>query len=1411
MLTSGTYGALGSTYATESESFAQVRAAAVAEGSGPASFEVLAKNGMRYEYGGTAARAPSSGTAISWSLTRVTDASGNSLVYQYDTSVGGIPRLAHIDYPITATGAGPLYRVSFVHEARPDATDMYVDAEHMVLATRVARVVVERTDGADGAAPALITSYELRYSTGASGRSRLSSITQCDAQDQCLVPLTMEHEDDALGFTAAPTAAPLATGDGHLVPMDLNGDALADTLWCQALAGATECTWYARLGTPSGAGPDMPVALPGFVSPVDAPFAVGRIGGLGRDQIALALGTTAEPETLAYHVLTFDSSTQQFAMTPLGVTGHLAGAVRLADVTGDGLPEFVQSANNVVTMWKNITSPGGAPTLGAAQTVFIAQSGGSVVDAIAFLPSREGQGGVDVADWNGDGRADLAITEVTYAGATTRFFVASTCTGASCPAVAAMQHTHTVLDRARYGFMPLDWNGDSCADYLLGNSEWSPATVEVSNCKTDFVTTPLVEMSNWATTRPLAMDADGDGKDEILYYADVFSGYARNDLFDHALSHTVSHDGTASFTSRSLGDIYGNDESEGVWYATVTDVNADGRSDFQFQLSNPEETTPIAARAWLAPSTQPDRVTGFTDSNNNTVRVTYEPLTTPGLYQAGTGAVLPMVDVASTQPVVSRVTWPAGVVDALGVPETYQTAYQYGASRVHLQGRGHAGFGFFAVTDLRNGARTETTFAQAFPFVQMATTRRQIVHGATVSVWSATHNQQRWEAMAGDARVFAFVEAETETQFELGTKTGVTTVPGKRLQTTTRTRSFGDGAGNLTAFVTSTVNEDASSSFVGERDTVSEVTSYDNAPVGCSGLRARSTTTYQRTGVADLARTTAYVNDLAHCRVTQTIDEPDNALLATVTDVSYDACGNTERVTIMGRAPDGTPLAPRTSSTSFGARCQFAEASTNSLGETTRTTYDPAWGKPLSATDPNGLVTHFVYDGFGRLQSMTAPDGTSTSIAGKRTAGNGTAITTTTLDANGAVVADSTDWLDALDRVVATTTSHPLTGATITQSMVTFDRFGRVVESRGPALGVAADAAANEASARGRVALTYDDLGRVVARELVGDDVPARTTTTYDGYTTILVDPLGAVHVTMSDQSQRVRRRIDPAVGGATPGITTFGYDAMGREVSITGPEGQVFERTYNALGAIASERDPNAGEKLVQTNTLGELVAMRDAKGQWMHYAYDALGRKVAQSHDAWATQATWTYGADPAAHNVGQLVRISGTDGYEATFRYDALARLASQTLSTAGETFTYDLSYNAAGQLAQTTYPAVADGSRFVVRRHYRNSELVALLGPDDTALWTARTMDESGKITVEDAMGITVKRAFTKASGLPTSIVATNATTGAVLQHARYAWDPMGNLGSRTDAREGTTESFRYDALGRLLEASGGPNA
>lgn len=228
---SGTYGADGTEYRTELESFVKVVSRGSA-GGGPAWFEVKTKAGQVLEFGNTADSRPlvqGKATVRSWAINKVSDTKGNYFAVTYtNDAVNGQLYPTRIDYTgNAAAGLAPYNSVRFLYNtARPDAMPAY----HMgaLLKTTVLITNVQTYTG-----ETLVSDYRFTYAQGTTtGRTQLTSITACDGASICLPATTLTWQNG----TVTPTLMTNAGGqDGTVVNSrpylgDFNGDGRTDIL-----------------------------------------------------------------------------------------------------------------------------------------------------------------------------------------------------------------------------------------------------------------------------------------------------------------------------------------------------------------------------------------------------------------------------------------------------------------------------------------------------------------------------------------------------------------------------------------------------------------------------------------------------------------------------------------------------------------------------------------------------------------------------------------------------------------------------------------------------------------------------------------------------------------------------------------------------------------------------------------------------------------------------------------------------------------------------------------------------------------------------------------------------------------------------------------------------------------------------
>ena len=400
------------------------------------------------------------------------------------------------------------------------------------------------------------------------------------------------------------------------------------------------------------------------------------------------------------------------------------------------------------------------------------------------------------------------------------------------------------------------------------------------------------------------------------------------------------------------------------------------------------------------------------------------------------------------------------------------------------------------------------------------------------------------------------------------------------------------------------------------------------------------------------------------------------------------------------------------------------------------TTFD-ARGRVASTTSPRGVVNQPVYDGLDRtIQTIRNPvpngPATATSNITRTTTYNGLGQVIATTDPTGATVQRA---YDALGRTVVLT-----------------DAVGRVTR-----MGYDADGLRWTRTPDGRfIVQTTDALGRVVAR----------TVNYQDG---------------VADSSDPTDRDL----------ISTTTYDAGGRTVATTAPDGRTTRFGYDLLDRLINVTEnahdsgcPSAPCNVVTTYTtdrVGNQTAITDANGHTRTFAFDGLDRMVSTT-DALSRTTTWSYAADE--HSM--VTQDGRGSGMARTATFDRLGQVIS--ITAPGWTSAIATTYTVDGQphtqtttdggttswaydgLGRTT--AITDPLSQVVQYGYdARSQRTSLTYPDSTVVQYGYHAD--GHLATVQQGGNAI---------------------------ATYSYDPAGRLATVVRG-SGLTSSYGYDGADR----------
>lgn len=335
------------------------------------------------------------------------------------------------------------------------------------------------------------------------------------------------------------------------------------------------------------------------------------------------------------------------------------------------------------------------------------------------------------------------------------------------------------------------------------------------------------------------------------------------------------------------------------------------------------------------------------------------------------------------------------------------------------------------------------------------------------------------------------------------------------------------------------------------------------------------------------------------------------------------------------------------------------------------------------------------------------------------------------------------------------------------------------------------------------------------------------------------------------DKRGLVEKASEPYFAGEQQYWNQNEYDAVGRTVKQTAPDGSSYSFDYDGLETKTT--DP-LGNMSTKTNDLnGLLVSSTDNNGAAVTFTYDADGNCV----ETCSPRTTVSCSYDLAGHRVsldvpdlglsedvynayGELVQHKDNHG-ETTYAYDGGGRMVEECRPDVTIRYTYDkgwkgavdevvyegdiyssiaYSYDEYGRLIQKN--TVIDDKRYVTSYSYNTENQVetviypngfktingydvcgiqtSVSNPDDgQTFWQLQELDARGQIEKEKyGNGLVTTTTHNPERGT----IAEIQTPG--VQDWRYAFAPVGNLVTRQDNSRNFTETFLYDNMHRLVE-------
>lgn len=476
----------------------------------------------------------------------------------------------------------------------------------------------------------------------------------------------------------------------------------------------------------------------------------------------------------------------------------------------------------------------------------------------------------------------------------------------------------------------------------------------------------------------------------------------------------------------------------------------------------------------------------------------------------------------------------------------------------------------------------------------------------------------------------------------------------------------------------------------------------------------------------------------------------------------------------MGRGTSSTDQEGRTTRFTYDERGNMLSV-VDALNQTTQFTYD-SQNNLLSSTDAQGRTTRYEYDALNRVIKRTMPLGMSELYTYDQV-GN----LATKRDFRGK---QTTYEYDEMDRMSARIPDPSLGETPITY---TYNETGK---------------RSTMTDASGTTRYTYDVRDRLLSKE-----TPQGTLSyTYDGTGSLLTMRSSNADGVSADYTYDNLNRLLTVVDNRLPiGTNTYTYDDVGNVKSDQRANGVKTDYTYNSINRlinmVVAKGATQQSSYAFTLDRTGRRLSSTEQDGTTINYTYDALFRlkreAVTNSPNA-ARNGAVDYNYDSVGNRLSRISTLAGV--LSATSSYDANDRLTTDsydangnTRSADGKSFTYDfedrvrtvnggavrITYDGDGNLASKTVGGVT--TKYLV---------------DD--------MNPTGySQVVEELVDGNVVRQYTYGN----SIISQRQNLGGVWTSSFYSFDGHGSVRQLTNESGVVTDTYTYDAFGKLLSQTG----
>lgn len=472
----------------------------------------------------------------------------------------------------------------------------------------------------------------------------------------------------------------------------------------------------------------------------------------------------------------------------------------------------------------------------------------------------------------------------------------------------------------------------------------------------------------------------------------------------------------------------------------------------------------------------------------------------------------------------------------------------------------------------------------------------------------------------------------------------------------------------------------------------------------------------------------------------------------------------------------------------------------DALGNATSYTYDKS-DNVVSLTDRNGQTTHYTYDSLNRVKTFTDKN---------------SHVITVGYDAEDNVVSltdqknnTTTYEHDGLNRV----TRMNFPGGTY-QSF-TRDKRGNVVTRR-----------LTDGSA---ILYAYDSLDRMVRKTMPGGEV---FTYTYDKAGRVMTATNNAGTVTFTYDA--INRISSESFDGRT---TTYQYNTVGRTQSTTYPDGSIVlkefdarnrlvkisknntllaEYVYNEGNLLVGQRFGNGINSILQYDLSKRLNSHTTGIVQQSVYSYDKVGNKLSVNRlGNTSLSEAFTYDNNFRLTNYKRGV-IGGTPSLQHVFSYDEVGNRTG--VNTNGVNTAYTINHlNQVTTRGAVNFTYDARGNLTYDGSYYKTYDAEGRLlkdsaSPSNKLIYT---YDAFNRRVTKSINGTLYKYTYNGAMQIEERAANNSLLNTTVFKNFRYPvsiekngstyfyhQNELGSVEAITNEAGGITETYRYDAFGKL---------